>query len=88
MITVENLNFKLKSLLSNDPQARNHPVARLVIEHDFILKAGETRYDVLMYLLNRYFVPAGYFSDDINRLLQLPLDSNDHKEQGWFSLNI
>ncbi|KAG2387287.1 hypothetical protein C9374_001619 [Naegleria lovaniensis] len=81
MTTVENLNFKIKTLLHNDPQARNHPVARLVIDNDYILKAGEIRYDVLMYLLNRYFLPAGYFSDDINHMLRLPLDSNDHKEQ-------
>ena len=77
---IATLHRKINHLLSTDPQAL--PLQQAAIDEEYILRSGDVRYNVIMYLLNTYFVPGGYFTDEINHLLRLPLDSNDHKEQG------
>ena len=78
--TVDKLIQKIKDVLSKDSHPQAITLYRQSIEENHILNAGYTRYDILMYLLNKYFVP-NYFPDEVNNALRLPLDSNDHKEQ-------
>ena len=78
--TVSKLIEKIKTVLSWDSHPQAITLYRQSIEEDYLLNAGYIRYDILMYMLNKYFVPS-YFPDEVNNALRLPLDSNDHKEQ-------